>query len=76
MHLLSPDDARRVLMPAEGDPLEPLYRLAITAGLRLSMVDKAWTRLKERAGVPGVRVHDSATRRPRCCSAVGCTRRS
>jgi integrase len=35
MHALSPEQARHVLAVAEGDPLEPLYRLAITAGLRL-----------------------------------------
>jgi integrase len=35
MHALSPEQARQVLATAEGDSLEPLYRLAITAGLRL-----------------------------------------
>ncbi len=35
MHALSPDEARQVLAAAEGEPLEPLFRLAITAGLRL-----------------------------------------
>jgi integrase len=35
MHALSPEQARHVLATAEGDSLEPLYRLAITAGLRL-----------------------------------------
>lgn len=34
MKSLTPDEARQVLLTAEGDPLEPLYRLAITAGLR------------------------------------------
>jgi integrase len=138
MHALSPEQARLVLIAADGDPLEALYRLAITAGLRLgellalrwpevdlegstlsvvatleqrqghepvlaepktsrsrrqvqlgsaavealrrhrqaqpgigfvftrsdgrplsrSMVDKAWTRLNDRAGVPPVRFHD------------------
>jgi integrase len=35
MRALSPDDARQVLATAADDPLEPLWRLAITCGLRL-----------------------------------------
>jgi integrase len=35
MHALSPEQARRVLAVTDADPLEALYRLAITAGLRL-----------------------------------------
>jgi integrase len=35
MHALSPEQARHMLAAADGDPLEPLYRLAVTAGLRL-----------------------------------------
>jgi integrase len=34
MKALTPDEARQVLTAAEGDPLEALYRLAITGGLR------------------------------------------
>ncbi len=34
MTALSPDDARQVLETAAGDVLEPLWRLALTAGLR------------------------------------------
>jgi integrase len=34
-HALSPEQARQVLTTTEGDPLEALPRLAITAGLRL-----------------------------------------
>lgn len=34
MRSLSPDEARRLLAAAQGDPLEALYILALTAGLR------------------------------------------
>ncbi len=34
MKALTPDEARKVLEAAAGDPLEALYRVAITAGLR------------------------------------------
>lgn len=34
MHYLSPEQARQLLKAAEGDPLEALYRLALTTGLR------------------------------------------